>query len=136
MLGAHQKAPPPYAAGRGVSIGGMRRPNFRAVSTCGTRPFSFRRRVQFGSRRAILALMASSGFPADRLDVLQRLSSASLWSRDPEYRSGIASVAGYARLLTAERDERGRFKRAMNCAPKCAPTCSPQRLSAEWWMAL
>jgi len=53
--------------------------------------------------------MASSGFPADRLDVLQRLPTASLWSRDPQYRSYVASVAGYTRLLNAERDERGRF---------------------------
>jgi hypothetical protein len=34
--------------------------------------------------------MAPSGFPADRLDVLQRPSSASLWARDPQYRSDVA----------------------------------------------
>jgi hypothetical protein len=64
--------------------------------------------------------MRTSGFPADRLNVLQRFASGSLWSRDPEYRSEVASLAGFTRLLTAERDERGRFKRA-TAAPRAVP---------------
>lgn len=98
----------------------------RHLSTC----------VQFKFMCASLALMASTGFPALSVGVRQRFSSGSLWSRDPEYRSNVASAAGFARLLTAERDERGRFRRAMNCAPKRAPDCAPQPPSADWWMAL
>jgi hypothetical protein len=93
-----------------------------------TAVFSSSTYVQFKFACANLALMSSDGSPTLR----QRLSSGSLWSRDPEYRSIVASGAGFASMLTAQRDERGRFKRAMNCAP----TCAPQPPSAEWWMAL
>lgn len=70
--------------------------------------------------------MASSGFPAARASVLQRLPSASLWSRDAQYRSEVASLAGLARLLTAERDELGRFKRTTSSPPQ----------EPDWWAML
>lgn len=57
-----------------------------------------------GYSRLMLATRVSTG----RLNAFQRLSSGSQWARDPEYRSVVASFAGYAQGCQRSRKERGR----------------------------
>ncbi len=76
-----------------------------------------------------------------RLRALHRLLSNGSPAIDEQHQAEMLaiqhSIGGFNGLAAVDRDPRtGRFKRAMNCAPKCAPDCAPQPPSAEWWMAL
>ncbi len=72
--------------------------------------------------------MLPNAFPTAQMLYANGFPRGSQWSRDAEYRSLVASGAGYASVINAERDAAGRFKRRTIQRPEPA--------SPDWWMAL